>query len=94
MSYLIKKYPFNPPRPGDAAPSLYPTREAQARNKLEAINDMLASTTDPEARAGLERRKRELERELAKYDAPRQARARKMWHSLIEKRANTGLEIR
>lgn len=83
MGYTPKKYDFAPPRePGQ---SIYKTEERQIRHKLQTIESMLARTRDPEARAGLERRRADLRKELAKYDKPKEERARKLWRSIAEK---------
>lgn len=87
MEYPQRKIEFNPPRAGiDEAPSLYPTKESQARRKLSTINGMISRAQDPESRARLEMRRAELEKELQRCDTKRQAHARALWRGLMEKR--------
>ena len=85
MGYTAKKISFNPPM--YEAPSLYPTKEAQARNNLETIESMIAKEDHPSA--FLLRRRDELKKELERCDTKSQAHARALWKSIIEKRKAT-----
>lgn len=59
-------------------------KEALMRRKLQVVENIIARTSNPSAE--VLRRRDELKKELKGCDTKRQAQARALWHSLIEKR--------
>lgn len=62
-------------------------KEAQTRQKLKTIENMIAREEHPSAL--LLRRRDELKKELERCDTKSQAHARALWKAIIEKRKAT-----